>query len=70
MVDHEDYLRAAADAVMEQLTADPIGPGVPVDPDVAEFMGAFEEDAIVEADCADDAQLTFSEHGEVRCERQ
>ena len=41
----KDYLRAAADAVTEQAFDTP-GLGVLVDPDVAEFMGAFSEGAL------------------------
>jgi len=41
----KEYLRAAADIVDAQATDDPML-GVPVDPDVAEFMGAFAEPAL------------------------
>ena len=44
-VTEQDYLKAASQAVERQVTED-LGLGVPVDPDVAEFMGAFEEDAV------------------------
>ncbi len=43
-VDRE-YLLAAARAVQSQAVDNP-SIGIPVDPDVAEFMGAFEETAI------------------------
>lgn len=43
--ENTDHCKAAAKAVEEQLLADP-GLGIPVDPDVAEFMGAFREDAV------------------------
>lgn len=39
-----DYLKAAA-AMVEKQAAENPGIGIPVDPDVAEFMGAFEETA-------------------------
>ncbi len=38
-----EYLRAAADKVMQEMADNP-DIGIPVDPDVAEFMGAFESD--------------------------
>lgn len=43
MKKNTDYLKAAAQAVEEQVLENP-GLGIPVDPDVAEFMGAFEGD--------------------------
>ena len=47
---HEkDYLKAAACAVEEQAEANP-GLGIPVDPDLADFMGAFEESAVTADD--------------------
>ena len=42
---HEDYLKAAADAVERQALENP-DLGIPVDPDVADYMGAFEENAV------------------------
>lgn len=41
----KDYLKAAATAVERQALESP-DLGIPVDPDVAEFMGAFEEQAV------------------------
>ena len=41
----KDYLKAAAAAVEHQALENP-DLGIPVDPDVAEFMGAFEEQAV------------------------
>ena len=41
----QEYLRAAAGAVETQAEENP-DIGIPVDPDVAEFMGAFEEEAV------------------------
>jgi len=38
-----NYLKAAAHDVLRQADENP-GLGIPVDPDVAEFMGAFESD--------------------------
>ncbi len=51
--DYKEYLQAAARAVDVQATESP-ELGVPVDPDVAEFMGAFEEGAL-NLDDVDDA---------------
>lgn len=42
---NKDVLTAAANAVYEQLAEFP-EVGIPVDPDVADFMGAFQEDAL------------------------
>lgn len=58
----QEYLRAAADAVTEQAFDNP-GFGIPVDPDVADYMGAFTEDAVALADLMDDALLTINEGG-------
>ena len=43
------YLDAAAAEVYRQVEENP-GLGIPVDPDVAEYMGAFEDDAMDELD--------------------
>lgn len=51
-VTEHDYLNAAALAVERQATEDP-ELGIPVDPDVAEFMGAFEEEAVSLAEVLD-----------------
>lgn len=45
----DEYLKAAADAVERQLLDNP-DLGIPVDPDVADFMGAFEESAVSPGD--------------------
>ena len=45
----DEYLKAAADAVERQLLNHP-DLGIPVDPDVADFMGAFEETAVSPGD--------------------
>ena len=41
----QEYLKSAAGAVENQAAENP-DIGIPVDPDVAEFMGAFEEEAV------------------------
>lgn len=46
-VTEQNYLKAAADAVEAQAAQAP-DIGIPADPEVAEFMGAFEEGAIIE----------------------
>ena len=43
------YLDAVAEAVYRQLEENP-GMSIPVDPDVAEHMGAFSDEAMSEAD--------------------
>ncbi|MGI6656301.1 MAG: hypothetical protein ACOX5Z_05680 [Desulfobulbus sp.] len=52
----KEYLDAAAAIVSRQAEAMP-GVGVPVDPDVAEHMGAFEDDSMSLADIQDGASL-------------
>ena len=47
-----DYLKSAAAAVEKQVVDNP-GLGIPADPDVAEFMGAFEEEAVTLDDVLD-----------------
>ena len=42
-----------------------IGFGIPIDPDVADFMGAFAEDALELADVIEDGLLTINGQGEV-----
>lgn len=54
----EDTLRAAADQAGRVASA---GAPVPVDPDVADFMGAFEDDAI---DFADALESRFDDVAE------
>ena len=46
---NQDYLDAAANTVYRELMNDPLV-GLPVDPDVADCMGAFEDDAMSEED--------------------
>jgi len=49
MTQYKDFLKSAAQAVENQVAENPLL-GIPVDPDVAGFMGAFEDDpAILEA---------------------
>jgi hypothetical protein len=59
-----DYLAAAARAAAEQL-ADNALLAVPLDLDVADFMGAFFEDALSLADVIEDGLFTLNTHGEV-----
>ena len=61
----KEYLAAAARAVAQQLVENPVILGIPIDPDVADFMGAFREDALELADVIEDGLLTVSEQGEV-----
>lgn len=49
MIETQKELLAAARTVDAQVAENP-GLGIPVDPDVAEFMGAFEETALNEGD--------------------
>jgi hypothetical protein len=60
---HRDYLAAAAKAAAEQL-ADNAALYVPLDPDVADFMGVFQEDAIDLAAVIEDGLFTLNEQGE------
>ena len=64
MKTEKDYLQFAALRVAEQAADDPLI-GVPVDPDVADFMGAFTEDALTLDDLMDDVLLRVNEQGEV-----
>lgn len=49
----KEYLLAAANTVSKQATDNP-SMLIPVDPEVADFMGAFAEDAISLADFEDE----------------
>lgn len=60
---NKEYLAAAARSAAEQIADDP-GLYVPLDPDVADYLGAFQEDAIVLADLIEDALLTINGQGE------
>lgn len=48
-IDEKEYLQNASDAVLAQLASNPTL-GIPVDPDVADCLGAFEEAALDAAD--------------------
>jgi hypothetical protein len=58
----KDYLAAAAQAVAEQLTEES-APYMPLDPDVADYMGAFREDALSLAEVIEDGLLTVNGRG-------
>ena len=60
----KEYLTAAANMVVGQLAEEPTL-ALPLDPDVADFMGAFTEDALTLADLVDDTLLAMNEQGEV-----
>lgn len=60
----KEYLTAAANMVSGQLAEEPTL-ALPLDPDVADFMGAFTEDALTLADLVDDTLLAMNEQGEV-----
>ena len=62
---NKEYLAAAARSVAQQLTEHPVILSISIDPDVADFMGAFTEDAIDLADVIEDALLTVNRQGEV-----
>lgn len=65
MTDREkNYLKAAAEAVAQQVTDNPFLE-VPVDPDVADWMGAFTEVAVTLADLSDDVLLSVNDQGDV-----
>jgi hypothetical protein len=51
-MESEEYLEAAAKVVEHQAMDNP-GVGIPADPDVAEHMGIFMEDALSEQDVLD-----------------
>ena len=59
------YLAAAARAVAQQLAENPVILSIPIDPDVADYMGAFVEDAVDLADLIEDGLLTVNGQGEV-----
>ena len=62
---HKEYLRAAATAIARQIEENPVVLGIPLDPDVADYMGAFVEEAIDLADVVEDGLLTVTNSGEV-----
>jgi hypothetical protein len=59
----KDYLAAAARVAAEQI-ADNAALYIPLDPDVADFAGAFHEDALSLADVIEDGLFTLNEQGE------
>ena len=66
MTDKEkDYLKAAVNVVAQQVTDNPLWGGVAVDPDVADWMGAFTDSAVTLADLADDVLLSVNAQGDV-----
>ena len=66
MTDKEkDYLKAAVNVVAQQVTDNPLWGGVAVDPDVADWMGAFTASAVTLADLADDVLLSVNAQGDV-----
>jgi len=62
---NKEYLRAAATAIARQIEENPIVLGVPLDPAVADYLGAFVEEAITLADVVEDGLLTVTNSGEV-----
>ncbi|MDL2226626.1 hypothetical protein LJB86_03100 [Deltaproteobacteria bacterium OttesenSCG-928-M10] len=54
MTSYKDFLKSAALMVENQVAENP-NLGVPVDPDVADFMGAFEEEQSILEAIDDDA---------------
>ena len=62
---NKEYLRAAATAIARQIEENPVVLGVPLDPDVADYLGAFVEEAITLADIVEDGLLTVNNSGEV-----
>ena len=61
----KEYLAAAARTVAQQLADNPTILSIEADPDVADYMGAFTEDAIALADMIEDALLTVNTQSEV-----
>lgn len=62
---HKEYLRATAKAIAQQIEGDSVIFGIPLDPDVADYLGAFVEEAITLADIVEDGLLTVTNSGEV-----
>lgn len=65
MAKNTEHHTAAARAVAQQLADLPFTAGMPVDPDLADFMGSFIEDALTWEDMQDDFVLTLNLKGEV-----
>ena len=62
---NKEYLRAAAKAIAQQIEGESVIFGIPLDPDVADYLGAFVEEAITLADIVEDGLLTVTNSGEV-----
>ena len=62
---NKEYLRAAATVIARQIEENPVVLGVALDPDVADYMGAFVEEAIGLTDVVEDGLLTVTNSGEV-----
>ena len=62
---NKEYLRATARAIAQQIEENILIIGVPLDPDVADYLGAFVEEAITLADIVEDGLLTVTNSGEV-----
>lgn len=60
-ITHEEFLLESANKAFAQVSENPTL-GIPLDPDVADYVGAFEENAISLADVLTDA-LTNAETG-------
>ena len=65
MAKNREQLTAAARLVSAQLADLPLTAGFPTDPDLADFMGSFIEDALTWEDMQDDFVLTLNLKGEV-----
>ena len=61
----DKQVSAAAQAVVDQISENPIGVGIPLHANVAEHLGAFTEDAVTLADMIEDGLLTINGQGEV-----
>ena len=62
---NKEYLRATATAIARKIEENPVVLGIPLDPDVADYPGAFVEEAITLADIVEDGLLTVTSSGEV-----
>lgn len=60
----KSYLHSAA-CTVELQAALHLGVGIPVDPDVADYLGAFTETALQPTDLAEDDLLEVTAQGEV-----
>lgn len=64
-MNRNNELIAAAEAVIRQTEEAQGLFGIPVDPDVADYMGAFAEEALGPDDLSDDRLLSANDQGEV-----